>query len=306
MVVTISRCRPRVRTGLASSLSCCAIDLQGTKSAIRRGLSGTYRTPRANEQTKDFVHRYPESRYPLRARGVNSNVIVIGSSNQKLLTDMSSRIEYASSPCMWHESDELMKHVTAPVRDRPSDIAAWRRWQRRRQIDARCAISAERRSEISAQIAERLVQSLGTVTGRCVSFYWPIRGEPDLRPLIPRIIELGGMCALPVVVMQGQPLVFHSWQPGERLKRGVWNIPVPASGREIEPDIVVAPVVAYDQANFRLGYGGGYFDRTLASLSGRPRVFGVGFACAEIATIHPQPHDVAMDVIVTDKRQFQR
>jgi 5,10-methenyltetrahydrofolate synthetase len=206
---------------------------------------------------------------------------------------------------MWHELDDLENAGSGRPPDRSRDVAAWRRSERTRQIAARRAIPAADRTALSAKIAASLTRSLGSLEGRRISLYWPIRGEPDLRPLIPDIVRLGGLCALPVVVEQGQPLAFRSWQPGERLERGVWNIPVPASGREIEPDIVVAPLVAYDRDGFRLGYGGGYFDRTLAGLSGRPHVIGVGFAAAEIATIYPQPHDIAMDAIVTENGLFE-
>jgi 5-formyltetrahydrofolate cyclo-ligase len=81
----------------------------------------------------------------------------------------------------------------------------------------------------------------------------------------------------------------------------VWNIPVPAEGEGIVPDVVIAPIVGFDRACYRLGYGGGFFDRTLAALPVRPRVFGVGYAYAEMETILPQSHDIAMDAIVTER-----
>jgi 5,10-methenyltetrahydrofolate synthetase len=103
-----------------------------------------------------------------------------------------------------------------------------------------------------------------------------------------------------VVVEKGQPLVFRVWAPGDPLERGVWNIPVPAAGPAITPDVVIAPVVGFDPDCYRLGYGGGYFDRTLAALPSRPMVIGVGHSTARLATIHPQPHDIPMQAIVTE------
>ena len=96
------------------------------------------------------------------------------------------------------------------------------------------------------------------------------------------------------------PLAFRLWQPRRRLVPGVWNIPIPADGDEVSPDIVVAPVVGFDRAGYRLGYGGGFFDRTLASFLHRPLAVGVGYDAAAISTIYPLPHDVPMEAIVTE------
>jgi len=168
------------------------------------------------------------------------------------------------------------------------------------QLDRRRAIPVPQRREYSSGIAKRVLEAIGTAEGITVSLYWPIRGEPDLRDLMDEIARRGGCCALPVVIERNQPLEFHTWKPGDRLVRGFWNIPVPSNGARVVPDIVVAPVVAFDCACYRLGYGGGYFDRTLGVISGEPRVLGVGYAQAAIDTIYPQPHDIPMDAIVTE------
>jgi 5,10-methenyltetrahydrofolate synthetase len=112
--------------------------------------------------------------------------------------------------------------------------------------------------------------------------------------------ERGGSCALPVVIGKNAPLVFRAWKSGGKLVSGVWNIPVPADGAEVIPDIVIGPVVGYDRNCYRLGYGGGFFDRTLAALSPRPIIIGVGYAQAAITSIHPLPHDIPMTVIITE------
>lgn len=196
---------------------------------------------------------------------------------------------------MMHELDELSAHS-----DMANDVASWRRAERKRQLARRLALEAELRLRHAAKIADNLEKAIGNVAGLTVSCYWPIRGEPDLRPFMDRVARSGGRCALPVVTERGRPLVFRSWQRGEPLMRGLWNIPVPAGGLDVVPDIVIAPVVAFDTACFRLGYGGGYFDRTLARTPENRRVFGVGYSIAEVATIFPQPHDVPMDAIVTE------
>jgi 5,10-methenyltetrahydrofolate synthetase len=133
-----------------------------------------------------------------------------------------------------------------------------------------------------------------------VSAYWPFRGEPDLRPWLEELRRRGARTALPVVVAKATPLVFRLWRQGDRLERGVWNIPVPADGEVVEPHVALAPVVGYDAACYRLGYGGGFFDRTLAQLPASTFAIGVGYAEAEIATIHPQPYDIPMRHVVTE------
>lgn len=178
--------------------------------------------------------------------------------------------------------------------DRPA-VMAWRRGERQRLIEARMRLPQETREAASRAIARALEPLLeGAQT---VGFYWPFRGEPDLRPLMEALSARGAVCALPVVAEKGRPLVFRSWRQGEALERGVWNIPIPAQGRELVPQVAVAPVVGFDALNYRLGYGGGFYDRTLAA---HPiRAIGVGYAMQRIATIHPQWHDVAMERVVT-------
>lgn len=180
------------------------------------------------------------------------------------------------------------------------DVARWRRAERERQLALRRALGRAGRERLAARIAEHLEKVLGEVSGLDVAAYLPIRGEPDLRLLIERLVRRGARCALPVVVARGAPLVFRAWSPGERLERGAWNIPVPAQGMEVTPDVVISPVVAYDCLCYRLGNGGGYYDRTLAAMPARPRVIGVGYAQAGVPTIYPLRHDVPMDAVVTE------
>lgn len=179
------------------------------------------------------------------------------------------------------------------------EVARWRKAERERLIAGRLAIPAETRSGFSARIAERLDAIIGDVSGIAISLYWPFRGEPDLRSWMASLIARGGVPALPVVVEKARPLVFRAYRPGDRLEKGVWNIPIPAKGEPVIPDVVIAPLVGVDPNNYRLGYGGGFFDRTLASLAKKPLVIGVGYETQRIATIHPQPHDIPMDAIVT-------
>ena len=182
------------------------------------------------------------------------------------------------------------------------DLAAWRRGERERLIAARLAIPAAERAALGERLAAHLEAAIGDPAGLVVSAYWPFRGEPDLKPLLARLAAGGARTALPVVVAKAQPLIFRAWKSGDPIERGVWNIPVPAEGGEVVPDVVIAPVVGFDPLCFRLGYGGGFFDRTLAALRPfAPRLLGVGFAMQAIPTIRPQLHDIPMDVVVTEE-----
>jgi 5-formyltetrahydrofolate cyclo-ligase len=203
---------------------------------------------------------------------------------------------YSSPPSFMHEIDPDFRAI-------PSDWAEVRRWrkaERERLIAARLAISAEARAAMSSHIAESLDAVIGDISGRMVSLYWPFRGEPDLRPWMTSINARGGRTALPIVVEKGQPLIFRAYVPGDRLEKGVWNIPIPAEGDAVLPDIVISPIVGIDPRNYRLGYGGGFFDRTLAAMPFKPLVIGVGYEHQRIPTIYPQPHDIPMDRIVTE------
>ena len=180
-----------------------------------------------------------------------------------------------------------------------ADVMRWRKAERERLIAARLALSVAERKE-HAELVARDLDALIPVTGdTVVSLYWPFRGEPNLHPWMAAACEKGIRIALPIVIAKGQPLVFREWQPGARMERGVWNIPFPADGAIVEPTVVIAPLVGFDGQNYRLGYGGGFFDRTLASLNRRPLAIGVGHPIGTLRTIHPQSHDIPMTWVVT-------
>lgn len=203
--------------------------------------------------------------------------------------------QYSSPPCFMHELDPEFR---APLADW-NDVKRWRKAERERLIAARLAVPADVRTAMSQRIGESLDAVIGDIAGRMVSLYWPFRGEPDLRPWMASVNERGGRTALPVVVEKARPLIFRAYAPGDRLEKGVWNIPIPAGGDPVLPDIVISPVVGIDPRQYRLGYGGGFFDRTLAAMPFKPLVIGVGYELQRIATIYPQPHDIPMDRVVT-------
>lgn len=190
--------------------------------------------------------------------------------------------------------------ISSTPSSRP-EIMAWRKSERARLIEARLALPASWRAETSSRLIDRLSRMVGDVRGKRISLYWPLKGEPDLRPWMKDINEAGGQALLPVVAAPKTPLVFKPWREGEPLEKGVWNIPIPVTSETAVPDICLAPVVGFDRRNYRLGYGGGFFDRTLAGFERKPMVIGIGYAMQAIDTIYPFDHDIPMDVIVTEK-----
>lgn len=213
--------------------------------------------------------------------------------------------EYASPPCFMHREPMSGRPMTSDTRPW-ADVKRWRRVERERLVKMRLAIGQEDRRRYSENIALELDRLVGDVSGRIVGAYWPFRGEPNLLPWVEGLQARGIVCCLPVVVAPKTPLAFRQWRRGTPMTQGVWSIPVPAEGQHVVPDIVLAPVVGYDQACYRLGNGGGYFDRTLAVLKPRPLVIGVGYARLRIRTIYPQPHDIPMDVVVTEEDVIKR
>jgi 5-formyltetrahydrofolate cyclo-ligase len=214
---------------------------------------------------------------------------------------------YASSACFMHEVDpDYFGFASCTASAQRDNIMRWRKAERERLIALRLAISNDERIDRARRIAAHLDMLLPDLAGMSVSLYWPFRGEPDLRDWAAAIRARGATCALPVVVEKNAPLIFRLWRTGEPLARGVWNIPIPADNVELVPDVVIAPVVGFDQQGYRLGYGGAFYDRTLAGSAKKPRALGVGYSQAGIATIYPIRHDIPMDVIVTEEAIIER
>jgi len=215
----------------------------------------------------------------------------------RIRDDDESSCEGGSSPCLMYELGSDGTSLADPQQAR--DVARWRKVERERLLALRLALSAESRAAQTVAITADLDLLTPPEEPQIVSVYWPIRGEPDLRPWMHARSERGTRIALPVALSHGQPLTFREWRPGARLAHGLGRIPYPADGLELTPTVVLAPVLGFDPQGYRLGYGGGFFDRTLAVLRPRPLVIGVGYSCAAIKTIFPQPCDIPMDWIVT-------
>ena len=179
-------------------------------------------------------------------------------------------------------------------------LKAWRRSERQRLLTLRTGVAPTQRRQWGQQIERRLRALLEERQGITLGVYWPFQAEFDPRPVIDWLITKGSTVALPAVVDKRGPLEYRAWRPGEPLVDGVWDIPTPQNREIVIPQAVLAPLVGFDRDCYRLGYGGGYFDRTLAALSPRPLAIGVGLELSQIETIYPQPFDIAMDVVVTE------
>lgn len=208
---------------------------------------------------------------------------------------------FASPPCFLHEVTPEAEDLSRFDARQQTDVRRWRSAERHRLRMARQAVRGQERVQWEARIQAVLKSLLLGARGAVVSWYWPIRGEPDLRPLMRWAAREGWTCVLPVVVAPMKPLVFRRWMVETPMARGVWDIPVPIEGEALVPDVLLAPVVGFDDRGFRLGNGGGYFDRTLAAMTERRYAVGVGFSFQEIPTIYPQWHDVPMDRILTER-----
>lgn len=183
-------------------------------------------------------------------------------------------------------------------------VTRWRRAARSRLAGLRDGLGQDGRKQASALIAAHLsawLDGRGIRAGHVLSGYWPIRGEPDLRPLLAELHAKGVVIALPVVQTRAAPLIFRRWTPQTRMVRGCWNILVPPpEADELIPDYALAPCLGFTADCYRLGWGGGYFDRTLASLSPRPVTAGIAIGAARLDSIFPQAHDIPLCAIVTE------
>ena len=143
---------------------------------------------------------------------------------------------------------------------------------RREKLAARLALDAAAHATLSAGLDRHLAALLLPLAPQTLAFCAPVRGEFDARPLASRLIERGWHAAMPVVTAVDAPMHFHAWTPASVMGADRYGIPIPADGAVVIPDIVLLPLLAFDAQGFRLGYGGGYFDRTLAAMAPRSTV----------------------------------
>jgi 5-formyltetrahydrofolate cyclo-ligase len=165
----------------------------------------------------------------------------------------------------------------------------------------RAAIDGDTRAAAAKAAAAHFLEHARLSPGDVVALYWPIRDELDCKPLLTRLMDAGQPVCLPVVIGDGLPLELRLWQEGAPLyPAGFGTLAPPEDAPLAAPDVVVTPLLGFDRRGTRLGYGGGYYDRTLEMLPKAPRLVGYAFACQEIATVPREPHDVPLDAVVTE------
>jgi 5-formyltetrahydrofolate cyclo-ligase len=183
--------------------------------------------------------------------------------------------------------------------DSETDFVAWRKRKRFELLNERAAMTPGEHHARSVSVLTELTRFKKSFTG-VIAFYSPYRGEVNLLPLMEELAQDGLVTALPVVVAPRTALKFLTWSPGCSLVPSRYGIPEPAQGEIVEPDVFIVPLVGFDTQLYRLGYGGGFYDRTFAATTKPVKRIGVGFECARIDTIYPQGFDVPMDMVVTE------
>src|SRR2546423_6722046 len=180
----------------------------------------------------------------------------------------------------------------------PSDLSNWRKNERTRLLREREALAPEALAELRSRIDHHLERAFPDLVHGILAFCWPYRNEYDARHMAAALRRRGARTALPVVVAPKAPLVFREWKPGVELAVGPLGIPFPVGSPEVSPDHVLLPMLGWDADGYRLGYGGGFFDCTLAALARRPRVIGIAYEQAFLKTIHPPTPEHPLDFAV--------
>jgi len=174
---------------------------------------------------------------------------------------------------------------------------------RREALARRDALPPDARQAAAEAIAARQFP-LAIATGMIVSGFMPLKGEINPLPLMRKLAGQGARLALPVVAGRGKPLVMREWVFGEPLIAGVWGIREPKpKAAVVDPDILLVPLLAFDRAGHRVGYGAGYYDLTLAQLRARKPVIAVGlaFAAQEVPAVPATPRDALLDLVLTER-----
>ena len=177
---------------------------------------------------------------------------------------------------------------------------------RRALLQDRDAVMAAHAGTARLALRDRYLSAFDPQPGTVVSAFWPMAGELDLRPLLEALHARGCVCGLPVVVERNAPLVFRSWEPGVALVTSRFGIDEPAADRpEVRPHHALVPLLAFDDDGYRLGYGGGFYDRTLALWradgAGPITAIGVGLEAQRRPSLPREPFDERLDWLVTDE-----
>ena len=165
----------------------------------------------------------------------------------------------------------------------------------------RAALPQGERNEAAVAVTEHFFKEIALAPGEVVAVYWRIRDELDCQPILVRLMDNLQPVVLPVVLGPDEPLEMRIWEQGAPLYPSGFGTLAPSElAPHAEPDVVLMPLLGFDQTGTRLGYGGGYYDRTLARLGKRPRLIGLAFAAQELDAIPRELHDLPLDAVVTE------
>lgn len=179
-------------------------------------------------------------------------------------------------------------------------LAAQRRALRATLLAARSALATDTRAGFDARILDQLGTHLHATPAACIGAYWPMRAEPDLRAAMHAWHASGIVVALPLVVAPDQPLRFVRWTPHAVVEEHRMGARLAGNTEPVQPELLLIPCVGFDERCYRLGYGGGFYDRTLAAQT--TRNWGVAYDCCRIDRLDVQGHDHALDAVFTESR----
>ncbi len=183
----------------------------------------------------------------------------------------------------------------------------WREWRKQQRADLiarRKQITVAERSIWSEAITTSLTQGFPVLQQHCVGFYSPYQGEYDPAPVMAYLSARGATLALPEVIGRHQPLRFRKWWPQAPMRKDAYGIAMPHDTEQVAIHAAVIPMIGFDNQGYRLGYGSGFFDRTLSVIHPRPLTIGIAFEILHLPTIYPHEHDIAMDYVVTEKAVY--
>jgi 5-formyltetrahydrofolate cyclo-ligase len=166
---------------------------------------------------------------------------------------------------------------------------------------ARAALNEQERAELAQLVAGHFFDQVQYGATDVIAAYWRIRDELDCQPILLRLMDSGQTVVLPAVQGADKPLDLRVWEEGSSLYEAGFGALAPSElAPRAEPDMILVPLLGFDARGTRLGYGGGYYDRTIAALPRRPRLVGLAFACQEVPHVPREDHDVPLDAVVTE------
>jgi 5-formyltetrahydrofolate cyclo-ligase len=201
-------------------------------------------------------------------------------------------------PCLLRDDDLEIEEFKVV------DLLATKKQARAAATAIRKIAHAAQHETAPLQLASGAFPVQPTATCKIISGFYPYQSEIDTRPLLGRLAGEGWTTCLPIVLGDGLPLEFRRWAPGAPTIKGVWGIPRPPEDAElVEPDVLIIPLLSFDRKGFRLGYGGGFYDRTLEMLRARKNIIaiGVGYSAQEVDHVPVGENDQPLDYVITEK-----